>query len=316
MQHTYYKLHKIGLLVVVIALNQMLMCQAKKVASWYKPEIFVDFQTGMGKNPIQFGLIDAQDKEWFAYFKSTYDRYNFFNQIEPDTQTRIPKIIHQIWLGSPVPERYKEWMNSWRIHHPEWLYVLWTDETVSYLKLHNQELYNKARNYGQKSDILRYELLYTFGGLYVDIDFRCLKPFDIFHHCYDFYIGMLNGGGSEVAIGLIGSVPEHPILDTVINSMHEANSDDAEQVLETTGNYHFLRSFMRVAPHDNSRIITFPCNFFYPAPNSERFLTPREQDEWITPESFAIHYWSCSWQKPEAIVQKRRFTVMQRDTHE
>ena len=272
-------------------------------AQFYIPKNSVDFHTGMGKNPIQFGLIDPQDKKWFAFFKSTYDRYNFFNQIAPDAVARIPKIIHQIWLGSPVPERYKEWMNSWRIHNPEWLYILWTDETVAYLKLYNQELYNKARNYGQKSDILRYELLYKFGGLYVDIDFRCLKPFDIFHHCYDFYIGLLNGGGSEVAIGLIRSIPEHPVLKTVITSMHTVNSDDAEQVLETTGNYHFLRSFMSVAPYDTSRLITFPCNFFYPSPNSERFLTPQEQDAWITPESFAIHYWSCSWQKPEAAVK-------------
>ena len=33
---------------------------------------------------------------------------------------------------------------------------------------------------GEKSDIFRYEILYRFGGVYVDTDFECIKPFECF----------------------------------------------------------------------------------------------------------------------------------------
>ncbi|MGB8468157.1 MAG: glycosyltransferase [Candidatus Babeliales bacterium] len=276
---------------------------AVDMQSQYPPAIYVDFEESMGKHPIQFGLIHPDDYDWYTYFKQQYQRYNF-NQITSDVTARIPKIIHQIWLGSPVPDEYKPWMQSWKQFHPDWMYLLWTDKEACKFDMVNRDLFEQARNYGQKSDVLRYELLHQFGGVYADTDFRCLKPFDVLHHCYDFYIGILNGGASEVAIGLIGSVPQHPILQCVIQSMHDVKSDNPEAILETTGNYHFLRHFMAVAPQCiDSRIIALPCSYFYPSPNWQRFGTTQEQDAWIKPESFAIHYWTCSWQKPEAEVK-------------
>ena len=42
----------------------------------------------------------------------------------------IPKIIHQIWLGPlPPPQR---WLDSWRDHHPDWDYHLWTNEKYQF----------------------------------------------------------------------------------------------------------------------------------------------------------------------------------------
>jgi mannosyltransferase OCH1-like enzyme len=216
---------------------------------------------------------------------------------------RIPKIIHQIWLGGPVPEEFESLMASWKVMHPDWIYLLWTDENVDVLTLKNDSLFQAARNYGQKADIVRYELLNQFGGLYVDVDFRCLKRFDIFHQCYDFYIGIANTGTADLGIGLIGSIPGHPILNEVIGSMKESiplrSPDD---VLLTTGNVHFMQAFMKVAPDCPGRIITLPCSYFYPLPNKKRFLPRWQQDAYIKPESHAIHYWACSWQRDKAFL--------------
>ena len=52
--------------------------------------------------------------------------------------------------------------------------VLWTDEQVAGLTLFNQAAFDAAPNFGEKSDILRYELLYAFGGVYVDVDLQCV----------------------------------------------------------------------------------------------------------------------------------------------
>ena len=41
----------------------------------------------------------------------------------------ISKIIHQSWRSEEVPEKFQSWAQTWRTNHPDWSYVLWTDES-------------------------------------------------------------------------------------------------------------------------------------------------------------------------------------------
>ena len=50
----------------------------------------------------------------------------------------------------------------------------------------NRSIYESTDNIGFKSDIARYEILYKYGGIYIDTDFECLKKIpDKFLH-FDF----------------------------------------------------------------------------------------------------------------------------------
>lgn len=158
------------------------------------------------------------DTLFLNHVKETY--YAFINNISTlfHEQLLIPKIIHQIWIGPrPFPEKALKWKESWQKMHPDWEYKLWTNADVQHFDFANKKYFNQATNWGEKADILRYELVYRFGGLYVDIDFECLKPFDWLHHCCDFYAGiqaipLLFNHKLRVANGLIAARPEHPIL--------------------------------------------------------------------------------------------------------
>jgi mannosyltransferase OCH1-like enzyme len=86
----------------------------------------------------------------------------------------IPRIIHQIWLGPLTPP--SKALDSWKKKHPNWEYRLWTEDNLPNLK--NQHAFDVSDNYPQKADILRYELLEQFGGVYVDADVHCIKPVD------------------------------------------------------------------------------------------------------------------------------------------
>jgi mannosyltransferase OCH1-like enzyme len=46
---------------------------------------------------------------------------------------------------------------------------------VKLMILKNQKAYSLAKNWGMKSDILRYEILQKFGGVYIDTDYECLQ---------------------------------------------------------------------------------------------------------------------------------------------
>ena len=150
---------------------------------------YVSFDESMQRVQQEQVLRNEFSAATYAMFKELYDKNNFL-RVEPQQELKIPKIIHQIWLGSPFPQEYKKYQESWQKHHPDWEYKLWTDAEVADLDLINRDLYDASLNYGEKSDILRYELLYRYGGMYADTDFESLKPLDTLHYSYDFYIGI------------------------------------------------------------------------------------------------------------------------------
>ena len=245
----------------------------------------------------------AEVKEW-QQVRRMYPREDL-NWSVP-AKVRIPKIIHQIWLGSPFPEKYRRIQKTWTDHHPDWEYRLWTDEDVAAFGLRNQVLYDRAVNWGQKSDILRYEILDRFGGLYIDTDFECVKPFDILHSLFDFYTGIMrdqpSGPGEKPMInnGLIGSLPGHPILKLCIENMHfERGDHNDHNIHATTGPFFFTEIVLSQFKERTFKNAVFPAVYFYPLPGVKRrgIFGEAERAEWIKPESFAIHYWECSWMK-------------------
>jgi mannosyltransferase OCH1-like enzyme len=96
------------------------------------------------------------------------------------------KIIHQIWFnlgnGSNVPKKYKIYQDTWKKHHPKWKYILW-DEKMGEVLMKDEysdyyEIYKNVKYQIMKIDILRYCILHKYGGLYADIDYKCLNNFD------------------------------------------------------------------------------------------------------------------------------------------
>ena len=86
----------------------------------------------------------------------------------------IPKIIHQTWKNNDVPKHWKKSPEMWKKYHPDYKYVLWTDEdNREHIKLFHQEFLELYVNYPyaiQRADMIRYFLLYDFGGIYSDLD--------------------------------------------------------------------------------------------------------------------------------------------------
>lgn len=264
----------------------------------------------------QFFSIDFDDSMQFANYKKivSQDKIGLFSccktlyQQYPVPQERItqeptiPLIIHQIWLGSPVPKEFHAYQESWKRYHPEWQYYLWTDQELAHFPLYNRDLYEQAVNQGERSDIVRYEILYRYGGVYVDMDFECLHPFDQLHHYYDFYTGLQPLDTNYVQLGnaLIGSRPEHPLLLALIQGLRNSK---ATTIVAKTGPIFFTHLFCTLAPQMPGRIAALPASFFYP-----RGYTQAAEDRlmWLKPESFAVHHWAGSWLKKEAFIPRRR----------
>ena len=265
---------------------------------------YIPFDRAMQKNNFNFDslaeitrkIMGVDGNILYNFFKNNFEKNC---HLEAQEKPIIPLTIHRIWLGSPEPEAFKPLLQSWLQYHMNrgWQYKLWTDADVTQLQLYNQEFYDATDNPGVKSDILRYEILYRFGGIYIDVDYECLAPFDDLHYTYDFYTGLQPLDSSFIQLGnaLIGSCPGHPILkhciETIKNDWHEKGAP------KKTGPVHFTKSFYACANQDDNNDIVFPAFYFCPLGCRER--NNNNKDEWQKQGAFAIHWWAKSWMPKE-----------------
>lgn len=282
---------------VVLAVSIALVAD-NKVESLIKHYTECDFYQGMASDTYAYIVQRKQHGALLDFFNQLYKHKNNC-LVNNDSRLRIPKIIHQIWLGRPMPKEYEQLQESWRHHHPDWHYILWTEEMIQEFGLYNQVYYDMAQNYGEKSDIARYEILYRFGGLYVDCDFECLQSLEGFHYLFDFYTGVqpLDTNMVQLGCALIGSIPGHPILKHCIETVKDDQRQ--AQIVVKTGPIHFTKSFVAAAGKDGLHDVAFPATFFYPCGYEQR---GQPRTVWMTPYAYAVHHWAGSWLKPEAFV--------------
>jgi glycogenin glucosyltransferase len=261
-----------------------------------------------GKRPMRYGVWDKEDRAWLQFLR---DRHHACMEQTPALTPLVPLVVHQIWLGGPFPATYHTWQESWRRAHPQWEYRLWTDADLGNFphsedhRSHLLALMDNAGSWVEKSDVLRLDVLYAFGGLYVDTDFECLRPFDSLHHRFAFFAGLSNTGTVELCNGLMGSAAKHPLVGRLITSMKVEPSPvpTAMDIIGRSGPGHTTRVLMEASLADGGALSLpttcglLPTAFFYPLPNSMRGLQ-RQQDKrvYVTPETFAMHHWACSWQ--------------------
>jgi mannosyltransferase OCH1-like enzyme len=110
---------------------------------------------------------------------------------EDEVECGVPASIHLVWVGSPLPDRYLVGPQSLAMLNPEHTVHLWVDHTPHNIKeeqnirIHhiqqevwmNEDLMAECTNYAMKSDILRLEIVYRYGGIYVDVDAVALRSF-------------------------------------------------------------------------------------------------------------------------------------------
>ncbi|KAI9549595.1 MIPC synthase [Daphnia sinensis] len=94
----------------------------------------------------------------------------------------IPRIIWQTWKTRDIPEQWQVGYDSVRTLNPGWRHVLMTDEdNRAFVQKHFPgflNIYDAFPYPIQRADAIRYMLLYVHGGIYLDLDYEALRPFD------------------------------------------------------------------------------------------------------------------------------------------
>ena len=96
--------------------------------------------------------------------------------LQEKKEKQIPKIIHQIWIGEKEPPII--WINTWISKNPDFQHILWTEAEIERrgFIFKAQEKIDLCNEICGKVDIMRLEILYEFGGIFIDADSICIEP--------------------------------------------------------------------------------------------------------------------------------------------
>lgn len=242
----------------------------------------------------------------------------------------IPRIIHQTWRDLNVPERWQEFQRSWRAHHPDWEYRLWTDPDLRSFVGERYPwflpVYDGYPHPIQRADAARYFLMHSFGGVYADLDYECLRPIGPLLEGRELVLGRepeahlakpvvrAHGLDEVYANAFLASRPEHPFWERVFLEL--VGSHQRPGPLDSTGPFLLTRavkSFPKAAS-----LTCLGSAELYPGSSLEAEKGSLSDPRWRSrnaTEAYGIHHWSGSWfERAEANEAARTlaFTVTER----
>ena len=219
-----------------------------------------------------------------------------FVQRKKKVDMLIPRIFHFIWIGGmPISSDARRNILKWHRMYPDWKVKIWTDTTMPALQ--NQVQYDSSERLDQKSDIARYELLFKYGGVYLDFDFEPLKNMDSILLGLEAFIAYENH--NDTANSPIGAVQGHPFIKQLVQNLPRAYQEYNSVSVNFQTGPHYLRlqyADWKMKQHNDPNMLrAFSSHVFFPVHHTE----PDFGD--YNPLSYAVHHYKSSVEKAKKL---------------
>lgn len=219
----------------------------------------------------------------------------------------IPKVIHYCWFGgNPEPECVKKCIASWRKYCPDYEIKRWDESNYD---VHKNQYMSDAYKEGKwafVSDYCRIDVVYQYGGIYMDTDVEMIKSFDslLVEKMFCGFesrdpIGVKRGEAIEYSVNLglgYGAEQNHPYLKEILDLYQtlEFYNKDGSLNLVACPRYQtqILAKHGLIANNQTQRLsdcIAYSPEFFCPQSNvTDQMLYSLEK-------SYSIHHFTVSW---------------------
>lgn len=158
--------------------------------------------------------VDCYSLPLMSYGMGTVDNSAVDEYFKSHLKRIIPKIIHCFWFsGEEKTELYKKCINSWKKYCPDYEIIEWNSQNYDVMK--NEYMYEAYQNrkWAFVSDYARLDVLYEYGGIYMDMDVELissLTPYlsaeGFFCRQADGFLDLGSGFGVEKNDELIGKM--------------------------------------------------------------------------------------------------------------
>ena len=129
-------------------------------------------------------ILKQIDFYCFSYFKLFQQQGGALDKKIPADfkiykEAIIPKVIHYCWFGgSPLPDRFKRWMESWYKFCPDYDIKEWNESNYDISKNRYMQQAYEHKKWGFVPDYARLDIIYENGGIYLDTDVELIAGLD------------------------------------------------------------------------------------------------------------------------------------------
>lgn len=209
----------------------------------------------------------------------------------------IPKVIHYCWFGgNPLPPLAQKCIDSWKKYCPDYEIIEWNESNYDITKNNYMREAYEAKKWGFVPDYARKDIIYEYGGIYLDTDVEIVKSFDDLLSNKAFF-GMEKPG--QVALGLGFGAEKGNELIRELRDIYIGKSfknEDGTLNLTPCTEYETPMLIERGLAKNNEHQVVcgvhiYPTEYFAPKDGYQA-------DTVITENTHSIHYYNLSWATP------------------
>lgn len=207
---------------------------------------------------------------------------------------RIPKVIHYCWFGGKkIPEQNKVWISSWKKYCPDYEIIEWNESNYNIKKnVYMYEAY-QAKKWAFVSDYAELDIIYQYGGIYLDTDVEVIKNLDELLY-QDAFVGI--DGSRNISLGLgFGAIPQFQLIKNLRDEYNKRSFYSADGVIDATAAPTLQTSFFQKLGYLNNGEYQKVQNLsIYP----EKVLSGKCNYTGkinLTRNTFLIHHYDGSW---------------------
>lgn len=299
---------------VNVGKRKIRICSLEDVKEWNENILLIITNSNYSAVVSKFDSLECMnciDTVIYPIIQSLYikNRTKCTSDILEDyCSEKIPKVIHYCWFsGKTIPDYLKRCMESWNEVCSDYEIKRWDESNYDIEKNAYMKQAYEEQKWGFVPDYARLDILYNYGGFYIDTDVQLVKSLETLRQ-QGAFCGVEKWGNINMG-GCSGAVPHHPMIKKMLDSRENVpfKYEDGTLNLNTCGIYEtepFIELGMRV---DNTTqrindMTVFSSDYFHP-------YDYMSGETIITKNTYSIHHFNGGWLDEKSRDSRRRTIV-------
>lgn len=212
----------------------------------------------------------------------------------------IPKIIHYAWLGKEMPEILKRNVDHWKELCPDYQFYEWNEKNYDISSNQYMKQAYDRKIWGFVPDYMRLDVVYKYGGIYLDTDIEMIKnPDELLYQecfgCVDSSMTMNLGSG-------FGAMPQSDIIKELRDYYEDISFVGEDGKIDNTScNTHSYQVLKKYGIKINDQLQNVHGMNIYPMIFQGACQYTRMRR--VTEKTYWVHYGNMSWFREKGKLQ-------------
>lgn len=214
----------------------------------------------------------------------------------------IPKKIHYMWFGEKeMPVALKKCIQSWKIMCPDYEIICWNERNYDLDRHPYMRQAYEHKQWGFIPDYARLDILYQYGGVYMDTDVELIKPLDDMLY-QEAFTGVEKWNVVNIG-GCTGCVSHNKGIKRILDERKEVLFEMGGEINKTASGYYDTTPFIREGlklDGTNQKVAglnIYASDYFHP-------YDYMSGETVITENTFSIHHFNGGWLDEKTILQR------------